>query len=1160
MWARTLSTCSAPCDAGRFSTRLTDDGHVTAPAYLDFLMLHLHRAERADVLVDALGDVLGSPLPDPLQPEVVAVPTRGVERWLTQRLAHRLGTSAGGGRGDGVCGNLEFPFPGRLVGNAISTASGVDRDEDPWLPERAVWPLLEVIDDFLDEAWLATLSAHLRGGSAGNRSRRFSTARHLADLFDRYGVHRPAMVRSWAAGDDVAVDGQPLPADVAWQAELWRLLRARVGEASPAERLERACAALVADASLADLPERISIFGLTRLPASYLDVLRAVAAHRDVHLFLLHPSPVLWDRMAGKRTGIVRRADDPTADTPRNPLLRSWGRDAREMQLVLADGAAGGVVDEHRATPPSNRTTLLTQLQEAIRQDALPEAFDVADGDRSLQVHAAHGRARQVEVLRDAILHLLADDPSLETRDVIVMCPDIETFAPLIHATFGPGGDAGDDGDEGEVAGPTDLRVRLADRSLRQTNPVLSAISALLELADARVTATQVLDFAAREPVRRRFRFDDDDLERMGEWVSSTAIRWGLDGEHRAPFKLGNVEQNTWRAGLDRVLLGVTMAEEDQRLVDNVLPLDDVDSGAIDLAGRFAELVDRLEAAVDGLAVRKPVAAWGEALADAADALFAVRNRNGWQRSQLQRIVDEVSVESGASGVELELADVRALLADRLRGQPTRANFRTGHLTFCTLVPMRSVPHRVVCLLGLDDDAFPRRTERDGDDLVAADAFVGDGDGRSEDRQLLLDALLAATETLVITYSGHDERTNAELAPAVPVGELLDAVGVEVAKQIVVHHPLQPFDPRNFSTGTLGRDGAWSFDPVTLRGAKATVSPREAPAPFLPERLAPPVSNGVIELDALVKFMQHPARAFLRQRLEISLGDFTDEIVDAMPVELNALQSWAVGDRVLQSRLSGVSAEACAQAERARGDLPPDCLAPLAYDKIAVNVESVMSEVEKAIGLGGEVDSVEVAVALDDGRLVVGTVPGVVGSVVRSVFYSKIAAKHRVAAWVRFLTLAAGRPDDGLSVVTIGRSNAKGANTTTSTFAPFVDADAARRHLHELVALYDRGMCEPLPIACVTSCAWAEAVRNQKDPASMAAKAWAGEMFGGEDADAEHVLVYGGQVTFDDVLALPLCDGEDGEGWSAEEATRFGRYARRLWDGLLDTEELGHAK
>src|ERR687894_1746358 len=397
-------------------------------------MLHIHRAERADGLVGALRAVLADPLPDPFAPEVVAVPTRGMERWLTQRLSHGLGATPG--RADGVCANVEFPPPRALVGDAVAAASGIDPETDPWLPERLVWPLLEVVEGSLERSWAADLAAHL--GAADDevrRARRFGTVRHLAGLFDRYGLYRPARIGAWTR-DEWAGD---------WQAELWRGRRERIGVQSPAERLAGACERLAAEPALVPLPARVSLFGLTRLPAAELAVLRALARARDVHLFVLHPSPALWAAIEPvlAKGPVVRREDDPTRDAPHNRLLASWGHDVRELQLVI--GAGDAMVHHHPVAHAQG--TLLARLQADVRADRAPAGDHALDpGDRSVQVHACHGRARQVEALRDAILHLLAEDESLEPRDVIVMCPDIETFAPLIHATIGAGeGTAGDE-------------------------------------------------------------------------------------------------------------------------------------------------------------------------------------------------------------------------------------------------------------------------------------------------------------------------------------------------------------------------------------------------------------------------------------------------------------------------------------------------------------------------------------------------------------------------------------------------------------------------------------------------------------------------------------------------------------------------------------------
>ena len=1111
-------------------------------------MLHVHRAERADGLVRALAGLLAEPAGDPFAPEVISVPTRGMERWLAQRLSGQLGVTPG--RHDGVCANVAFPFPRALVRDAVAIAAGVDPETDPWLPERAVWPLLEVVEDSLEEPWLRSLAVHLGArDDAARRGRRFAAVRHLAELFDGYALHRPEMVRGWAAGD------VELPDAARWQALLWRRLLQRLATASPADRLQVACDRLVAEPAVLELPERVSLFGLTRLPRGYLDILEALASGRDVHLFLLHPSPVLWDKVA-RHPRIVRRAQDATALAPDNRLLASWGQDVRELQMVL--GGRDHVALHH--PDDFGGDALLQRLQADVRADRSPPGAPLPgarDGrpelgafDRSLQIHACHGRARQVEVLRDAILHLLAEDETLEPRDIIVMCPDIETFAPLIQATFGAGDVVADDELEppGEDVGQPDLRVRLADRSLRQTNPVLGVVGQLIDLAGRRVTASEVLDLADREPVRRRFGFDDEDLARMRDWVATSGIRWGLDADHREPYRLGDLDAGTWRAGLDRMLVGVTMTEEGHRLFEGVLPTDDVESVAIDLVGRMAEFVERLHRAVDAFGTGRPIGEWAEAIAAAADALTASAPRDAWQRAQLQRILDSVVGEAAGASLALTLPEIRALLAERLQGRPTRANFRTGHLTICTLVPMRSIPHRVVCLLGLDDAAFPRKAPRDGDDLMLADPHVGERDPRFEDRQMLLDALMAAGERLIVTYTGNDVRTNAPQPPAVPVGELLDVVERTVRgaarEKILIRHPLQPFDARNFTAGQLGGEAPWSFDGVTLEGARATAGQRSLPRPFLAQRL-PAVTRPVVELEDLVAFVRHPVRAFLRQRLGFGVGSYSDEVVDALPVELDKLGEWQIGERMLIARLAGATPEAAEAAERARGELPPGRLSDPVVDRIGPTVEEVFRHAAKLLPGGAAPGSVDVRVLLGDGRMLSGTVPGVCGDLLRSVTFSRVNARHRLMAWVRFLALTAAHPDRAIEAATVGRAAFGAGDMAVATVVrlPRLDPAVALEHLSGLVALHDQGMREPLPIACMTSAAYARTLRAGGDARKAAAREWTSEWsYPKEDQDLEHQLVFGGVLDFD-----ALC-----------ERAGFDSLARRLWDAELEWEQVAH--
>lgn len=1149
-------------------------------------MLHVHHADRADRLVGALADVLQEPLEDPFAAEVVAVPTRGVERWLAQRLSGRLGTSPGGA--DGICANVAFPTPRRLVEEAIAAAAGLDPATDPWRPARALWPLLELVEAAGGEPWLRRLSAHLDRG-AGDRSRRLSAVRHVAALFERYALHRPAMLHAWAEGRDDDGAGGALPAEHRWQAELWRCLRERVGVPGPAELLQLGRVRLAEDPAVSDLPERISLFGLTSLPARDLSLLRALAERRDVHLFLSTPSPAAWRAVAAAARDaaahsapVVTRAQALSAALPANPLLASWGRDGRELQLLLepVPDATGHAEDDPAAA--GEPQTLLARLQADVRADRAPrdaEPLLLDEGDASVQVHVCHGRARQVEVLRDAILHALADDPALEPRDVIVMCPDIETFAPLIEATFGAGETEVEEalaeaGADRSGVHPAELRVRLADRSLRQTNPVLGVVTRLLELASARVTASEVLDLIDREPVRRRFRLAEDELSRIEDWVAASGVRWGLDADARTPFKLQHVAQGTWEAGIDRLLTGVALAERPGRTLDGVLPLDDVDSAAIDLAGRLAELLERLAAALGALSAPKPIAAWAGAIATAADTLTATGPRDAWQRAELQRLLADVVAEAtGADGVPsavpLEVADVAVLLGERLAGRPTRANFRTGHLTVCTLQPMRSVPHRVICLLGLDDDVFPRRAPRDGDDVLLDEPWIGDRDGRSEDRQILLDALMAAGDRLIVSYAGHSERTNAERAPAVPVGELLDVIdrsarapdGGRARDAVLVRHPLQPFDAANFAPSALVRRRTWSFDAVTLAGARALGGERGGRPPFLPHPL-PPQQLDVVELDQLVAFVGHPIRAFLRQRLGVGADVGSGELSDSLPIELDPLARWGLGARLLAARRAGVDADVAIADERARGTVPPGALGDAVLRGVAAEVEAVLGAAAETVGGGGQLQTLDVRIALEDGRTLAGTVGGVGRYALPVVTYSRVDPRRRLESWVRLLALTAAFPERPLVATTVGRARLDAAGQATTTIArmtqpagePAARAAQARAELTRIVDLYDRGMREPLPLFRRTSAAYAA---GGADASTRAREQWVTDFQPErEDRDEDHLLVFGGVLPFERLLDEPPRDDEQGDGWDDAEPSRFGRYARRLWSGLLAHEEL----
>ncbi len=1104
------------------------------------MALHLHRAERTDLLAEGLGALLAEPLPDPFAEELVLVPARGVERWLSQRLSHRLGSAPD--RGDGVCAGVSFRSPASLIAEITGTL-----DDDPWSPDAMTWPLLEVIDCSLAQPWCRTLAKHLGHFDIGDeadlrRGRRYSVARRLAGLFASYARQRPGLLVDW-------LDGKlgDLDSDLHWQPELWRALVATI-PADPPHIRHAMTLSRLRDAPAA-LPSRLSLFGHTRLARTDVELLEALAVHHDLHLWLPHPSDNLWQALTGAR-GSVPRREDTSHRKVGHPLLATLGRDLRELQRSLpADPATDAALGQ-----PDRPNTLLGWLQSDLAANAVrPHGRMLAAGDRSVQVHSCHGPARQIDVLREVLLGLLSEDPTLEPRDILVMCPDIETYAPLIVADFGLG-------DVVHGAHPAHrLRVRLADRSLLQTNPLLVVASQLLALAGGRVTASEVLNLAQAAPVRARFGFSDDDLEGITRWVRQSNIRWGFDQEHRMPFGVDFVH-NTWRFGLDRVLAGVAMSETAHAWIDSTLPLDDVGSNRVELVGQFAEYIDRLQRVVDSLTGTRPLREWLTALADGIDLLTRTDQDDAWQTNQMQREFAGVLRTAGPrEQTLLRLPDIRALLQRHLAGRPTRANFRTGTLTVCTMVPMRSVPHRVVCLVGLDDGVFPRLGVVDGDDVLARQPLTGERDIRSEDRQLLLDAIGAATGTLVITYTGANEYSGQRRPPAVPLAELLDALDATtpepVRSRIVVEHPLQPFDIRNVERGALVPGMPFSFDPTVLRAARSATGERSERPKLLCGLLPAPPPDDVVLAD-LVAFFKDPVKGFFRT-LEYTLPWDVDGVEDAMPVDINALEEWTVGDRMLSDILGGLAPDDARQAEWRRGTLPPGQLGwrkvTEIRDQAAVLASAALQHRTRHRARHRRTDGAGATYDVDidlGGRRVTGTVPQVFGDRLVSVRYSKLDGKHLLESWIPLLALYAHQPDRDWSAVCIGRPK---RGTTPREEHLGRPRQAALEVLRDLVAIYDAGRREPIPLPIKTSYAWAVARHSGDDPVKQATYRWKSDLYPGEDQAPAHVRAWGRNARLTDLMQ-PLRPGEECPASPHGEKHRLGAFAARLWLPLLQAE------
>lgn len=1093
--------------------------------------LFVHRAAHTAALAAGLAEALASPLADPFASEIVSVPTPGVERWLSQTLATTLGAT---GAGDGVSAGIDFVNLDRLVRRTVLEVLGIDPAVDPWHPDRGILGVLRVLTGALDEPWAASLQAQLDPQSPV--ARRYATAARVFRLFLAYAAQRPDLLRGWTAGKDFDATGAPLTDSSRWQAELWRMLRSDLAGPDPVERLDRAVESLRSDPTNSGLPGRLSVFGATRLAPDHSAVLSALAAHRAVHLWLPHPSPALWDHVRAQVPGAEPgpRRLDPTTVLPRHRLNRRLGREARELQVCLGSVTH---VDQPPPTSPEPPTHLLARLQGAIRDDlGHPQPVPLDPADDSIRFHACHGPDRQVEVLREVILGLLADHPDLEPRDVIVMCPDIERFAPLMSAIFGLGNLPESETHPGQA-----LQVRLADRSLRELNPLLRTLQELLDLGDSRAGMSQILDLCADPPIARCFGFRDKDLERLRDLVPRAGVRWGLDQAHRARFAMGSYVQNTWRAGLERMLLGVAMDDHDHRVQGTVLGLAEVESSDVDLIGRLVELVSRLRAIAESFARPQPLAQWVAACRRALDLVTAVGVSEAWQRThawtELSRL-DEAGVDTPDDEVLLTPGDVRAVLAEAFAGRPSRANFRTGSLTLCTMTPMRSVPHRAVILLGLDDGAFPRRGRHDGDDLLAADPWIGDRDPRSEDRQILLDALLAAKDHLVVIHSGASPQTGERRPPAVPLAEVRAAVSELCSEdpwaQLETRHPLQPFAPANFYPTHF------SFDPIACRAARALVAGPDEPLRHprgliqLSGLTIPPELTGdriSVDLADLLNFFDHPAKHLLRRRAQLATWSDDDRELDEIPIELTGLDEWAIGERMLRAHLAGADLRAIGTAEFVRGDLPPRARGAQTLRRIADRVTAIRSKAAPWLELPPDSRWVDV----DLGRYhVTGLVSGIRDRTLLRTGYSSLSGKQRIRSWIELLALKSTEPGTQWRAATIGRD---GRGTL---LGPVAEADA-RARLQELIHLWIRGSAEVIPLPPKTAAFEAHIGRKGGNPEDVA-RQWS------FDFDS-HWERFGLTKWMSSLVAQPAHPRDRVGNLSA-----FGSLARRVWDPLLDAE------
>lgn len=1059
-------------------------------------MIHLHHSNRLERLGDALAELLAMPLSNPLAAETVLVQSNGMARWLALRLAAH----------NQICANVRFPYPAGYVWELLRQLQPGLEQVSGFEPDVLSWRLYGLLPELLDDPRYAELAHYLRQGGEADR---FELARRIADVFDQYLVYRPDWIMDWQAGEEEH-----------WQAALWREL---CQDAQPhrAQLLNELVAQLREEAPPAGvLPERISLFGAATLPEPYVALLDALGQHCEVHVFALNPSAEYWGEIRSERE-IRRRAGD---DDPEqlyletgNKLLASWGRQGRDFLELLLDYP----VEHLEYMEPIEGDQLLHNLQRDILQlvNREGEPLVLAADDCSVQVHSCHSRMREVEVLHDQLLRLFADDPSLSPAEVVVMTPDIEAYAPYIDAVF---------------ATAKDHRIpfAIADRSPRREQPVIECFLKLLDLRDGRLEADTISELLETAALRARFDIAEAELPILHDWIHRAGIRWGQDAAHRQRLGLPAVAEHSWRAGLDRLLLGYAMPAREQRLFEGILPFDAAEGSRAELAGKLLAFVETVFSCTEELNSNRSLTEWHALLSSLLERFFKADHLTEEALGEVRQALDDLA--RAGEQAQLTAATPLEVVANHLRQRldvsAKVGSFLSGGVTFCAMVPMRSIPFRVVCLLGLNDGEFPRQQRPLGFDLMAAKPRPGDRVRRFEDRYLFLEALLSARSCLYLSYVGQSIRDNALLPPSVIIDELLDyidegwqsAEGQPAREQLLTQHRLQAFSPAYFD----GQDAQlFSFARHLSQAGALVGRGRARPQPLLPKPLAEPEAGWRdLDLAQLIEFWTSPAEYLLKHRLRLRLDERPALLGGREPFILDGLESWQLRQDLLRLHL-GEQADSAADYARAAGRLPHGRIGAEVLESTSERVRSFTEQLQalpstmldpqpfslKLAGfrLSGWLDHLSA-----DGRI--------------TYRFGRDRGKDLLSVWITHLVLNLATPA-GVAPRSRWLSEA-----SDCSFGPIAEA---QEHLEVLLRWYGEGQLHALPFLPKASQEWAQLAHQGKDGLAAARRSW----LGGDYQSGEREEPY---------LALAFSDTDP----TADP--QFAELAEAVWLPLLKAMEV----
>ncbi|MDX7642106.1 exodeoxyribonuclease V subunit gamma [Aeromonas caviae] len=1056
-------------------------------------MFTLYHSNQLDLLKELLvSRIRQAPLSHPFDREQILVQSPGMAQWLKLELAKAFGIAA----------NIDFPLPASFIWEMFTRVLADVPRQSPYNKGAMSWHLMTILPTLLGRPAFAPLAAYLGGsdGAAPGQVRLWQLCQKVADLFDQYLVYRPDWIARWEEGEGLSqelagVSGQD------WQPELWRELVARTLALSPsgyhrANLYEAFIHELERTRDLPGrLPQRVFVFGISALPPRYVEALLALGSRPEVevHLFVTNPCRYYWGDLLDRKTlarlenKLKPGTDLETLQGPANPLLASMGKLGRDylhqlMELEVPQIEAFVDIEDR---DDEGKVTLLRAIQKDVLElaergagefslDASHHKSPVSLDDGTLQIHACHGPMRELEVLHDRLLALFEQDPTLTPKDVVVMMPDVNSYGPYIQAVFGKEGGKGRGGARGQIP------FAISDRAASQESPLLQSFLALLRLPNARFGAGELLAILEVPAVLRRFELDDDEFNVLRRWVQETGIRWGLDDDYPERFALPRLSGNSWLFGLRRMLLGFAMGDGEP--VAGILPYADIEGQQGLILGKLAWFVDSLAEFLPRLQQAQPLAEWHACLLALLERFYLADEDEERQLQLIRSQLTDWQAQLGEARFEQAIsADLlQDYLGSVLGESRSSQRFLAGQVNFCTLMPMRSIPFRQVCLLGMNDGVYPRTLPPMGFDLMAVASRRGDRSRRDDDRYLFLEALLSAQQGLYISYQGFSAQDNSEKVPSVLLAELIDYVrqgfvlagdedldddtsGQRLLEHLIVAHPLTPYSPAYFYPEP--GSGLFTYAADWL----PALSPERGAANFQSGDLPLPAEWGReqgLELAELLRFYRQPARYFLNRRLKVWFELEEATIEDSEPFELDGLQHYQLKALLLDAHLTVGKSEARRHRLQLSGLLPQGWFGSLLLEEIDGEMGKLAARLRPWTG---DKQAVEIDIALAQGQLQ-GWIDTQKGRAL-VVKPGSFNGKDLLQAWIQHLCLSlSDSPGDTLLF-----------DAKQSLRLPRLAADEARPRLAALVALWTQGMKRPLPFFPSTAWEWLRGI--EKDPA-----------------------------------------------------------------------------